>query len=172
VSVIDHLFVTKADVVARVRSDLALGHPHTAIQRLRTLLAVDPDDLEIHQLLAAVYREVGNPVEAGRWAFLTEDLRDEELGAFERANPDPWLRLRLIRWSGDPALVPDEAARDRLASLRVEAERAGPPERWSDNGSGPPRGNAIPCLFVVLSLVAVGSLVVIGVLRAVGLIVP
>jgi hypothetical protein len=164
--------VTKADVVARVKSDLALGHTHTAIQRLRTLHAVDPDDLEIRQLLAAVYRETGNHVEAGRWAFLTEDLREEELGAFERANPDPWLRLRLIRWSGDPALLPGEAARDRLVSLVTEAEQAGPPERWSGDESRPPRGSAIPCLFVVLTLVVLGSLVVIGVLRAAGLITP
>jgi hypothetical protein len=161
--------VAKADVVARVKSDLDLGHTHIAIQRLRTLHAVDPDDLEVHQLLASIYRQTGNQVEAGRWAFLTNDLHEDELAAFERANPDPWLRLRLIGWSNDTGLLPNDAARDRLVSLREQAQQAGPPERWSGTDETPPaRGITIPCLFVALTLALIGSLAVIGVLRAAG----
>jgi hypothetical protein len=162
--------VAKSDVLARVKSDLALGHTYTAIQRLRTLLAVDPDDLEVHRLLAGVYRQTGNLVEAGRWAFLIEELRPDEQAAFERANPDAWLRLRLIRWSGDPALLPDEAARTRLVTLREAAERSGPPERWTEAPAT--RGSAVPCLFVVITLVILGLFAAVGLLRAIGILLP
>lgn len=160
----------KSDVLVRVKNDLALGHTHTAIQRLRTLIAVDPDDLELHRLLAEVYRQTGNLVEAGRWAFLTDTARPEELAAFERANPDPWLRLRLIRWSGDPATLPNAAAWSRLWALRQAAERSGPPERWRhDDRAAESRDAKFPCLFVAVAMTVFGTLAVIGVLRAIGL---
>jgi hypothetical protein len=165
--------VAKSDVLARVKTDLALGHTYTAIQRLRTLLAVDPDDLELHQLLASVYRQTGNLVEAGRWSFLTKDARPEELAAFERANPDPWLRLRLVRWAGDPRTLPDPAARARLWALRQAAERSGPPDRWNhDEGAPQNHSTKVPCLFVAVALVTIGALATVGMLRAIGLLVP
>jgi hypothetical protein len=165
--------VAKSDVLARVKNDLSLGHTYIAIQRLRTLVAVDPDDLELHQLLAAVYRQTGNLVEAGRWSFLTEDARPAELAAFEHANPDPWLRLRLIRWNGDPATLPDAAAWGRLWALRQAAERSGPPDRWEhhDEAAGT-RSMRVPCLFLAAGLVVVGTLATIGVLRAIGVLLP
>ncbi|MBX6357655.1 MAG: tetratricopeptide repeat protein [Micromonosporaceae bacterium] len=162
--------MAKSDVLARVKNDLALGHTHTAIQRLRTLVAVDPNDLELHRLLAEVYRQTGNLVEAGRWSFLTEDARPEELAAFERANPDPWLRLRLIRWNGDPATLPDKAAWSRLWALRQAAERAGPPDRWQhDDQAATTASSRIPCLFVTAALVVLGALGAIGVVRAISM---
>jgi hypothetical protein len=165
--------VAKSDVLARVKNDLARGHTHTAIQRLRTLLAVDPDDLDVHQLLAEVYRQTGNLVEAGRWSFLTGHPHADELTAFERANPDPWLRLRLIGWNGDPVMLPNAAARSRLSALREAAARAGPPDRWNRrDGAARSRGTTVPCLFVAVALVVLGALGVIGVLRAIGILVP
>jgi hypothetical protein len=165
--------VAKSDVLARVKTDLALGHTHTAIQRLRTLVAVEPDDLELHRLLADVYRETGNLVEAGRWSFLTADARPEELAAFERANPDPWLRLRLIRWSGDGATLPDAAAWSRLWALRQAAQRSGPPDRWRHHDEAAhTRSMKFPCLFVAVALVVLGALGTIGVLRAIGILLP
>lgn len=165
--------MAKSDVLARVKTDLALGHTHTAIQRLRTLVAVDPDDLELHRLLAEVYRQTGNLVEAGRWSFLTEDARPEELAAFERANPDPWLRLRLIRWSGDPATLPDAAVWSRLWALRQAAHRSGPPDRWDHHDEAvQTRSMKVPCLFVAVALVVLGALATIGVLRAIGILLP
>jgi Family of unknown function (DUF6584) len=162
--------VAKSDVLARVKNDLAQGHTYVAIQRLRTLLAVDPDDLEVHQVLADVYRQTGNLVEAGRWSFLTGQPHPDELAAFERAHPDPWLRLRLIRWHGDPVLLPNAAARARLSALRRAAERAGPPDRWNRRDSAPQsRGTTVPCLFVAVALAVLGSLAAIGVLRAIGM---
>lgn len=147
--------MAKADVLARVRADLAAGHTHMAIQRLRTLLATLSDDVEVRSLLAAVYRQTGNPVEAGRWGLLTDDVRDSELSAFTKANPDPWQRLRLLQFSGDPTGLPDEAA-ERLVQLADEAQRSGPPTQWVGAYRAPAkaRSETWPCLFtaVVLSL--------------------
>jgi hypothetical protein len=163
--------VAKADVLARVKQDLALGHTYMATQRLRTLIAIDPADLDLRQMLATIYRQTGNLAEAGRWAFLTTDVTAEELSAFARANPDPWLRRRMLRWTGDESALPDEA-RARLGELVVTARRSGPPTAY--HGPLAPsrrrhrfiRGTAVPCLFVFIALVGLGSLAAIGVLRA------
>jgi uncharacterized protein DUF6584 len=163
--------VAKADVLARVKQDLALGHTHSATQRLRTLVAIQPDDLELRDRLATVYRQTGNLVEAGRWGFLTGNLSQAELVAFERANPDPWLRLRMLRWEGEESSLPDAAARTRVRELVAAAEQAGPPSsyggplgpirrpgRFTDNAT-------IPCLFVLIVLGVLGVFAAIGVIR-------
>jgi hypothetical protein len=157
--------VPKPDVLARVDSDLALGHTHIATQRLRTLLAADPDDLEVRRLLAAVYRQTGNRVEAGRWSFLTDEVVPAELAAFVRANPSPWLRLRLLAWAGDPRTLP-ATTRERLLALVQEAEAAGPPPRWQEiHREQSSRSSLIPCLFVLLTVGAVLALAAVGVVR-------
>jgi hypothetical protein len=144
-----------------------LGHTYVAAQRLRTLLAVEPNDIEVYRLLASVYRQTGNLVEAGRWAFLTDDLRDDELAAFEHAHPSPWLRLRLLLWSGDVDTLP-EPVRTRLLALVDEAESIGPPDRYRGRISPPEtHGSVIPCLFVLLVLLVFGALAGLGVFRAV-----
>ena len=149
-----------------MKDDLALGHTYLATQRLRTLLAVDPTDLDVRRLLASVYRQTGNLVEAGRWSFLTDDARPEELAAFARANPSPWLRLRLLTWTGADSALPSDGVRQRLATLVGEADKAGPPSRWTDPYEAPKqRGVLIPCLFVLLVLTAFGALAALGVLR-------
>jgi hypothetical protein len=163
--------VAKADVLARVKQDLALGHTYTATQRLRTLIAIHPDDLELRQRLATVYRQTGNLVEAGRWAFLATDLSHAELVAFERANPDPWLRLRMLRWESDLADLPDESTRARLRELAAAAAQAGPPSTYGGPlGASRPRrrlaeSSAIPCLFVLVVLGVLGLLAAIGAVR-------
>lgn len=160
--------------MARVKQDLALGHTYTATQRLRTLIAIHPDDLELRRMLAAVYRQTGNLVEAGRWGFLTEDVTDEEIAAFERANPDPWLRLRMLRWDIGADELPDAGARARLRALAETADRAGPPDTYHgplgplSTGTGRLRGATIPCLFVLVGLGVVGTLAAIGVFRILG----
>jgi hypothetical protein len=160
--------VAKADVLARVKQDLALGHTYTATQRLRTLVAVEPQDLEIRRMLATVYRQTGNLVEAGRWGFLTGEVTQPELIAFERANPDPWLRLRMLRWEGEESELPDQVARERLRTLAKAAEQAGPPPGYRGPRSRrlrPTRGSAIPCLFVLIALGGLGALAAIGLIR-------
>jgi Family of unknown function (DUF6584) len=161
--------VAKQDVLARVKADIALGRTHLARQRLRALLAADPDDLEVRDLLADVYRQAGNPVEAGRWGFLGPGLREDEAVAFARAHPSAWLRLRLLRFTGDPAdLAPP--ARTRLHHLAEEAERVGPPRRWkgmAPAGVRPSRSVRMPCLFVAVAMLVIGALVAVGVYQVV-----
>jgi hypothetical protein len=161
--------VAKADVLARVKQDLALGHTYTATQRLRTLAAIHPDDLELRRLLVTVYRQTGNLVEAGRWAFLLDDLTDAERVAFERANPHPWLRLRLLRWDAPITELPDAGARTRLRELTEAAVELGPPSTYGGPMPASPggrfTGNAIPCLFVMIALGGLGTLAAIGMIR-------
>jgi Family of unknown function (DUF6584) len=162
------VLVAKADVLAQVKRDLAAGQTYLATQRLRTLVATHPDDLEIYRLLASVYRQTGNLAEAGRWGFLTDEVRPAELEAFARVHANPWSRLRLLRWSGDPATLADDAVRDRLATLVDEAEKSGPPEIWAGAYRAPARGRGsiIPCLFTVTVLTIVVMLAAIGAFRA------
>jgi len=158
-------------VLARVKQDLALGHTYTATQRLRTLIAIHPDDLELRLMLATVYRQTGNLVESGRWSFLTGEVSADELVAFERANPDPWLRLRMLRWDRPESDLPDESARSRLRELTLVAERAGPPSAYQGPFGSTQRsgrfggGSTIPCLFVLIALGGLGSLAAIGLVR-------
>lgn len=152
-------------MLARVKQDLALGHTFLATQRLRTLIAIEPDDLQLRDMLASVYRQTGNLAESGRWAFLTSDLSAAELAAFERANPDPWLRRRMLRWDGDATLLPDHAARARLRALDAAASRAGPPTGYRDSRNRRGHSATIPCLFVLIALGGLGSLAAIGLIR-------
>jgi Family of unknown function (DUF6584) len=139
--------VAQSDVFSKVKDDLALGHTHLATQRLRTFLALEPTNIGARRLLTSVYRQTGNLVEAGRWAFLCDaEPRAEELAAFIRANPSPYLRLRLLHW-------PDDG-------------RIGPPAQWRE---APPRPNTrsavLPCLFTVISLGVIGALFGLGAIR-------
>lgn len=161
--------MAKPDVFARVDNDLALGHTYLAIRRLRTYLGGHPHDLAARHLLAGIHRQTGNLVEAGRWGFLTDEVHPAEVTAFERANPSPWLRLRLLRFTADPDTLPP-TAQDRLRVLTIQAERIGPPPIWT--GTERPevasqRRSTVPCLFVVIALTAFAVLAAVGIYRAV-----
>jgi len=162
--------VAKPDVIARAKKDLALGHTYVATRRLRAYLATEPHDMEVRRVLAAIYRQSGNLVEAGRWGYLTADVQLAELAAFERANPSPWLRLRLLHFSADPGILPP-SAQDRLRVLTIQAERTGPPPIWSGPPTpvepAPQRGSTLPCLFVAIALTILAALAVIGLYRVV-----
>lgn len=151
-----------------MKRDLAAGQTYLATQRLRTLAATYPDDLEVYRLLASVYRQTGNLAEAGRWGFLTDEVRLAELEAFARVHANPWSRLRLLRWTGDPATLADDTVRDRLAVLVDEAEASGPPEIWTGAYRAPSRGrgSVIPCLFTAVALTMAVALAAIGAWRA------
>ena len=137
-----------------------------AIQRLRTLLATLPDDVEIRAVLASVYRQTGNLVEAGRWGFLSTEVRPAELAAFAKANPDPWQRLRLLQFSGDPVGLPDEVT-ERLVELAEEAQGSGPPTASVGDYRDPAQSHSAtwPCLFTLIVLTTVTVLAGIGVVR-------
>lgn len=107
----------KPDVLDRVSADLALGHTQPAIQRLSSLVAAHPTDLDLRRRLANVHRMVGNRIEAGRWDYLTPGADCEAVTAFERAFPSPSRRLAALRWPHQAGLAATGYARDRLESL-------------------------------------------------------
>jgi len=160
--------VAKPDVLARAKQDLAQGHTFVATRRLRAYLANDPNNLEVRRVLAAIYRQTGNLVEAGRWGFLTAEVTPAELTAFERANPSPFLRLRLLHFTADPRKLPPPA-RDRLRVLEIQVDRVGPPPDWVEEEppARKPRRNTVPCLFVVIALTIFLALAAVGIYRLV-----
>jgi hypothetical protein len=107
----------KADVLDRISADLARGHTQPAIQRLSSLVAAHPTDLELRWRLARLHRMVGNRIEAGRWDYLTPGADGEELAAFERAFPWPSRRLAALRWPYRASLAATGYARARLEAL-------------------------------------------------------
>jgi hypothetical protein len=123
--------MAKADVLDRVAADLSRGHTQPAIQRLGTLVAAHPTDLDLRRRLAAVHRLAGNHVEAGRWSYLNADADPAEILAFERAYPSAAARLRELCWPAQEGHAATEFARDRLAALtasrRSTVDRPGPP---------------------------------------------
>ncbi len=107
--------MAKSNLMDRVAYDLAKGHTHPAKQRLHSLIAAHPNDLDLRRQLAEIYRQTGDLVEAGRWSYLDESADEAELAAFERAFPLASRRAAL-RWPDD-ALAPTDWVRDRLAAL-------------------------------------------------------
>jgi hypothetical protein len=114
--------MAKADVLDRVAADLARGCTAPAIQRLSSLVAAHPTDLDLRRRLAVVHRMVGNRIEAGRWGYLLAETAPTETEAFERAYPAPAARLRKLRWPAQGQAA-TEFARARLAGL---ADAPGP----------------------------------------------
>ena len=117
--------VGKSREITRIRREMAAGHHQAAVRRLQTLAAVDPTDREVYDLLVQIHRDRGDLVGAGRWGFLTDAATPDEICAFERAHPSPWVRLRLLRWFGDPDDVENLAGRTRLTALTALAEQSG-----------------------------------------------
>lgn len=158
----------------RIAEDLAMGNLAMARQRLRGLVGSYPDRQDLRLQLADLYRRSGQPGQAGRWSFLSEDADPSELAAFAREYPDPMLRMRVVGWR-----LPESDATPvvavRLAQLREDAERAeGRSLSWehsSEPGFEQSRWDkileaiAVAVLMLVLALMAIGgfSFVVQGV---------
>lgn len=154
-------------VLAKVEADLRRGHVHPAMQRLTSLNAAYPDDLELRSRRAALYRQVGNVAEAGRWGFLTEDAGAQEVVAFERSYPGAWRRLRALRVIADPTDRLGPVAGARLAQLVRQAEREGPaPVTWTEFGprSAEPDSwrDALGCLVATVIGLVLVALTVVG----------
>src|SRR5690606_23269875 len=117
----------KTYVLDRVAADLARGLTHPAIQRLSSLVAAHPTDLDLRRKLAALHRRVGNRIQAGRWDYLTIGAAATDTRAFERAFPSAVARLRAVRWPRRASAAATSYARGRLAKLVAAAEaEAGP----------------------------------------------
>lgn len=112
----------KTLVLDRVAADLARGLTHPAIQRLSSLVAAYPTDLDLRHRLAAVHRRVGNRIQAGRWDYLTIGADSADTTAFERAFPSAMARLRAVRWPYRASAAATSYARNRLAKLMAAAE--------------------------------------------------
>ena len=164
--------MSKDRVLAKVEADLRRGHVHPAMQRLASLNAAYPDDLDLRARRAALYRQVGNPAEAGRWMFLGEDADAAEIVAFERAHPGAWMRLRALRLRADPTDRLGPVARARFVRLVEQAGQDGPaPVSWTE--AGPRRQfpddwrDALPCLLAAIIGVILVALTVLGLVTAI-----
>lgn len=133
----------KTLVLDRVSADLSRGRTHPAIQRLSSLVAAYPTDLDLRRRLAAVHRRVGNRIQAGRWDYLTIGADSADATAFERAFPSAMARLRAVRWPYQASAAATSYARNRLATLIAAAEaeartgRTAPAERRPQPQPGP-----------------------------------
>lgn len=113
--------MAKAHVLDKVAVDLSRGLTQPAIQRLSSLVAAHPHDLDLRRRLAAVHRMTGNTIEAGRWDYLSAAAVPTETHAFERAFPTALQRLSALRWRGSADLAPTDHARRRLVDLTRSA---------------------------------------------------
>lgn len=93
-----------------------------ARQRLAGLVGTYPHRLDLRAQLAAVYRVLGETVQAGRWDYLADERDPFEVAAFERAYRTPVVRLNSLGWAGSLDDAPTEACRSRLAALHLEAQ--------------------------------------------------
>jgi hypothetical protein len=118
--------MAKTYVLDRVAADLARGFTHPAIQRLSSLVAAYPNDLDLRRRLAAVHRRVGNRIQAGRWDYLTIGADTHDTHAFERAFPSAATRLREVKWPHRAGAAATAYARNRLAKLVAAAEAERP----------------------------------------------
>jgi hypothetical protein len=166
--------MAKADVLDRVAADLSRGHTQPAIQRLGSLVAAHPTDLDLRRRLAAVHRLVGNEVEAGRWSYLNADADPAEILAFERAYPSTVARLRELCWPAQEAHAATDFARDRIAALtaaqptpakvrpaKVSPTRVQPAAPLAAVLVAPHRRYRLIALIVALPFAALGAITVV-----------
>ena len=92
-----------------------------ARQRLAGLVGTYPNRLDLRDKLAAVYRVLGNTVQAGRWSYLSEVRDDVEVLAFEHAYKTPVARLAALNWVGGESAADTETARTRLMAVHRAA---------------------------------------------------
>lgn len=126
----------KTLVLDRVAADLSRGLTHPAIQRLSSLVAAHPTDLDLRRRLAAVHRRVGNRIQAGRWDYLTIGADSSDTTAFERAFPSANARLRAVRWPYRANAAATSYARGRLTKLVTAAEAELGTRRPATAGAG------------------------------------
>src|SRR4051794_27413753 len=158
--------MAKAHVLDKVAVDLSKGHTQPAIQRLSSLVAAHPHDLDLRRRLAAVHRMTGNTVEAGRWDYLSATPQPGEFAAFERAYPSAQRRLSKLLWTGSAEHAPTEHARQRLAELAEAARAEGGPLHLT---AGRPRwGKTIATIAYAVGAAGFLALVVLGAITVVG----
>ena len=158
--------MAKTHVLDKVAIDLSKGHTQPAIQRLSSLVAAHPQDLDLRRRLAAVHRMTGNTVEAGRWDYLSATAQPAESAAFERAYPSAQRRLSKLLWTGSADLAPTEHARQRLAELADAAAAEG--GSTQDQADIPRWGKAVGVTVYAVGVAGFLALVVLGAVTVVG----
>ncbi|HEX6342011.1 DUF6584 family protein [Umezawaea sp.] len=137
-----------------------------ARQRLAGLVGTYPHRLDLRDKLAAVYRVLGNTVQAGRWSYLSEVRDDLEVLAFEHAYKTPVARLTALNWTGG-----EDAAETATARARLMALHRATTEQIQDElavAEGEPGRSWVACALIALGLAVLAALVVIGAITAVG----
>lgn len=131
--------VAVEDTLAEVEDDLAHGDHASARRRLREALVARPHRLDLRVRLAAVYRDLGDLPQAGRWGFLADDAPDDEIAAFRTAcGDDAALMLEALAWGEDDegedgdSLQVTASAWERIATLRRSISAV----RKQDSGHG------------------------------------
>jgi hypothetical protein len=123
--------VVVEDTLAEVEEDLAAGDHASARRRLRDALVVRPHRLDLRLRLAAVYRDLGDLPQAGRWGFLADHAPEDEVLAFRTAcGDDAALMLGALFWGEDDEGEEEDAVQvtatawERIATLRRSASAA------------------------------------------------
>jgi hypothetical protein len=171
------LVMSKGDVLARVDADLARGFVHPAMQRLASLTATHPDDLDVRTRRAALNRQIGNLVEAGRWGYLTEEVTSVEITAFRCAHRSAWSQLRALKLGNDPTEHLGPLAHRRFTDLVEQAATDGPGSiSWSAAGPhlqvAKTWRDSLPCLIAALIALVLIGLLIVGLVTVVRLIIP
>jgi hypothetical protein len=130
-----------------------------ARQRLAGLVGTYPWRLDLRDKLAAVYRVLGNSVQAGRWSYLSEVRDDAELAAFEHAYKTAVARLTALNWVGGEDATDTETARTRLLELHLAAKE----EIQEQLAAAPkPRRSSVSAALIGIGLLLLAVLVVTG----------
>lgn len=147
----------------RARAELAAGNVAEARNRMRGLVGSFPRAIAAREVLAETYRRTGDLAQAGRWAYATETVTEEEATAFAHAyRNDPVLMMRALRWSDSDKAAPlSPTVSHRLEQLKARAEeRAGREVSWDEPRYPPYEGSWLAGLggwglvgFLVLALV-------------------
>ena len=132
-----------------------------ARQRLAGLVGTYPNRLDLRDKLAAVYRVLGNAVQAGRWSYLSEVRDDVEVLAFEHAYKTPVARLTALNWTGGEDAAETETARTRLMLLHRAATEQIQDELVAAEAVEPSR-SWLTCALIAVGLAVLAVLVVVG----------
>jgi hypothetical protein len=123
--------------------------------------------LDLRDKLAAVYRVLGNTVQAGRWSYLSEVRDDVEVLAFDHAYKTPVARLTALNWTGGEDAAETETARTRLVLLHRAATEQIQDELVAAEAEEEPSRSWLTCALIAAGLAVLAVLIVVGAVTAV-----
>jgi hypothetical protein len=153
------------EIVQQNREWVIAGEYRRAVDRMTGLIRSHADDLELRRATAQLYRELGNPDQAGRWGFIVPSAATE----LERA-----LFIRSARQPGSPSLrrlllLPNDYEVDGVERYeQVSPAPDAATRRWSASEHFASWFETVSYAVAALSLVA-SLLLLIGVYVATGI---